>query len=896
MKLLNVRAKKFSIAMLLILTITATILTFPTAIATVVNHTSFIYAFVSPSAIGVGQQILLVCWTADLPPDIGETAGLVQSSTSRAAWYGITFNVTAPDGTSETFPISVTDPVGGGYVGYTPTMVGTYTVTANFPAVWKNSTNPTVSTETGYPSLYQQYYTAAVSAPATFTVQQSPVAEWQEAPLPTDYWTLPINDLNRGWNVLAGNWLGGAAQNVGPTTNFGYGIGPESAHVMWTKPFYAGGIMDERYNDTGYETYFYQGLMFADNAQEGIAPIILNGQLFYDYRTNAHQWQGYNCVDLYTGKTIFYDNETTPSFAQIYNYESPNQHGGFPYLWRTSGINLPSNITSSLTWEMVDGYTGNAICDIANVSSAGTAVYGQDGSILRYNLVNKGTTAAPNYYLTVWNTSAIPSMLSGTSGTNYWSWRPAATGESRQSQRGAVYQQMYVHDGNKGWSLNVSIPSVMGPTNAVINETGTIRAVREGQFVIIGTSGQNNEFGTAPTRLMCISLEPGKEGTKLWTSSITPPYASTASNATITLGTVDPEDGVVLYKSAKLLTRWAYDMKTGQLLWTSQPESAGNFYGMTDNIYEGKLLTCGYGGVLLAYNITTGQILWNYTAKSEGFESPYGGNYPMAISNIVDGKIYIGAGEHSWTQPPWRGSILQCINATNGALIWNFPIAGVSMPSGNAGNYFSISDGYLVALNGYDGQIYCIGKGPSATTVSAPQLNPTLGSSVTITGTVTDQSTSGKRNAEDELVFALKGTPAISDGDQNAWMQYLFEQQSLPKNATGVPVSIDAIDPNGNYIHIGDVTSDITGTYGCNWTPQIPGTYHITATFKGSASYGYSFGQTYMSVSDAAPTASPYPVTVQPPTETYFTISTIVIVIAIVAVGAVLFIAIRKRP
>jgi hypothetical protein len=217
------------------------------------------------------------------------------------------------------------------------------------------------------------------------------------------------------------------------------------------------------------------------------------------------------------------------------------------------------------------------------------------------------------------------------------------------------------------------------------------------------------------------------------------------------------------------------------------------------------------------------------------------------------------------------------------------------MPSGNAGNYFSISDGYLVALNGYDGQIYCIGKGPSATTVSAPQLNPTLGSSVTITGTVTDQSTSGKRNVEDELVFTLKGTPAISDADQNAWMQYLFEQQPLPANANGVPVSIDAFDPNGNYVHIGDVTSDITGAYGCNWTPQIPGTYQITATFKGSASYGGSFGQTYMGVSDAAPTASPYPVAVQPPTEMYFALSTAAIIITIVIIGALIMLMFRKR-
>ena len=218
------------------------------------------------------------------------------------------------------------------------------------------------------------------------------------------------------------------------------------------------------------------------------------------------------------------------------------------------------------------------------------------------------------------------------------------------------------------------------------------------------------------------------------------------------------------------------------------------------------------------------------------------------------------------------------------------------MPSGNARNYFSISDAYLVALNGYDGQIYCIGKGPSATTVSAPQLNPPLGSSVTITGTVTDQSPSGKRNAEDELAFALKGTPAISDADQNAWMQHIFEQQPLPTTAIGVPVILTAIDPNGNYINIGTVTSDITGAYGCNWTPQVPGTYTIIATFKGSASYGSSLAQTYMSVSEAAPTASPYPEINLPPTETYILGVGIAIIIAIAIGFSATILILRKRP
>jgi hypothetical protein len=859
MKLLESKTTAAVISSFLVLSIAATLMTgLPTAYATVNYNKSFIYIFAGPNPIGVGQQVLLVMWTADVPLDIGEIAAGVAGL--RAAWNNIKINVTKPDGNTETFTIERTDPIGGGFVSYTPTVAGTYYAQAFFPETWKNTTTT------------QAFYSAAASAKVEFTAQENPILPWPEAPLPTGYWTRPISDLNRNWYVLAGNWLGGAAQNVGPTTQFGYGIGPESAHVMWTKPFYAGGIMDERFGDTGYFTYFYQGLMFADNAQEGSAPIILDGRLYYDYRVNAHQWQGYVCVDLYTGETIFYKNDTTPSFAQIYNYESPNQHGGIPYLWRTSnvGINNPGGINGTV-WAMLDGYTSEPICLVANVTSGGTAVYGKDGSILRYNLVNYGTTAAPNYRLTVWNVSAIPSFLSGATGTSAWSWRPAATGESRQSQR--IQPQMFVHDGNKGFSLNVSIPNILGPTNAIANQTGTIRAVREDDLVIVGTTGQNNEQGIVPGYLMALSLKRGQEGTKLWDITFTPP--SSAGNVTVSMGTVDPEDGVFLFESTKLLKRWTYSLATGQQLWESEPEPAGNYYGMTDNIYQGKLLTCGYGGVLLAYNITTGKIMWNYTAKSVGFESPYGGKYPMGISNIVDGKIYIGSGEHSWTQPPYRGSVLQCINASNGALLWNYPVAGVSMPSGNAGNYFAIADGYLVALNGYDAQVYCFGKGPSATTVSAPQTVPTLGSGVMITGTVTDQTPSPE----------AKGTPAMSDADQNAWMQYLYQQQPLPVDAKGVEVSLDTLDPNGNFIHIGTVTSDINGNYGYAFTPEVPGTYQIIATFAGSKSYGPSTATTYLAVSEAPPATAPpeYP---QPIDNTMTIVyATIAIIIAMVLIG-----------
>jgi hypothetical protein len=126
-------------------------------------------------------------------------------------------------------------------------------------------------------------------------------------------------------------------------------------------------------------------------------------------------------------------------------------------------------------------------------------------------------------------------------------------------------------------------------------------------------------------------------------------------------------------------------------------------------------------------------------------------------------------------------------------------------------------------------------------------------------------------------------------------MEYLFKQQPKPTDATGVPVSLDAYDPNGNFIHIGDTTSDLTGVYGLDWKPQVPGTYQIIATFHGSTSYGASSAQAYMSVSDAAPTPSPYPEITLPQTETYVLAAALAIIITIVIGFAVTILVLRKR-
>ena len=167
-----------------------------------------------------------------------------------------------------------------------------------------------------------------------------------------------------------------------------------------------------------------------------------------------------------------------------------------------------------------------------------------------------------------------------------------------------------------------------------------------------------------------------------------------------------------------------------------------------------------------------------------------------------------------------------------------------------------MADGKVVGLNYMDNELYCIGPGPSGTTVSAPQTISALGSSVMITGTVTDQTTTGRRNDNYNFDFTLQGTPAISDASMGRWMEYLYENQAKPTNATGVPVTLTAIDPNGNIINVGTTTSDINGNYGVVFKPDVPGTYQILASFAGSKAYGPSQDSTYLAVG-VGPTTTP---------------------------------------
>jgi hypothetical protein len=946
--MLNLNKKKtatlFAVLAIAIM-LTSTAFT-PTVDATTRYFHTWVYVATSApvSGTGVGEQMLIVAWTAEMPPDTGEISHVVDSPTGRAGWYGMQIQIWDPDNETEILDMPFSDPVGANYITYVPEKLGTYSVQAIFPETDKELKVDLVSGGRTFVAGDHYVYSEAVSPIATFEVVEDAPSKWVESPLPSDYWTRPISGASREWYPLAGNWLGSAADvwplgsAGGNIANYGYGTAPESSHILWSKPFFIGGIADERFGDSSFETQHYQGVQFSPK-------VVLDGKIHWaPYMTHAGV-QGWEVIDLYTGATLYLNrSENAPSMGSIYQYESPNQHGEFAYLWDTglsggffgggtpatlpeivtlanaiqnpvlmnvSRVGTPyvvnrtqTPISSGTVWRMVDAYTLNTVCYIANVSTSGTQVYGQDGSYLYYNIVGTpvpGTypvqTTAP-YRVTVWNSSA-GTMVASETGTGYWQWRPAGGSFGGENPYFGSVSYDIVHNGNLFYSQNFSIPDIQGPINSVNNQTATIRAIRQDDIMIVGTQGQNDKNGVVEGFLMGISLAPENKGTQLWKTTFTPPYVDIDKNITaaamftggFSLNGVYPEEGVFTFGEVKQIKAWVYDLGTGKQLWETDDnytaENQYNFYGQDQLVIDGKLILYGgYAGKMTAFDIQTGETEWIHNWESVGSESPYG-NYPVEISAVSGDKIYTTTWEHSYTIPLYRGPNLTCLNATDGTVIWDIL---------DFGGGVAIADGRLICGNSMDNEIYCYGKGPSGTTVDTPQIVPALDQSVMITGTVTDQTPSGRRNTNDGIDFTLQDTPAVSDDSMTDWMEYLFMQQPYPNNATGVEVTIDTIDPNGNFYNLGVVTTDINGKYALPFEPDVPGDYQIIATFAGSKAYGPSSDTAYISVADAAATASPNPAVELPPTETYFVLSTIAIIIAIAIVGALVLMALRKRP
>ena len=231
------------------------------------------------------------------------------------------------------------------------------------------------------------------------------------------------------------------------------------------------------------------------------------------------------------------------------------------------------------------------------------------------------------------------------------------------------------------------------------------------------------------------------------------------------------------------------------------------------------------------------------------------------------------------------------MNSTTGEEIWQ--LSGYPSEWASPGSAWAAADGYLTFMNGLDNNIYSIGRGPSATTVSAPQAGLAFEQSVVISGTVIDISAGTKQ--DEQAADFPNGVPCASDAVMKDWMGYVYQQQSLPADVLGVSVTLSVLDSNNNYYDIGTTTTDANGFFYYTWTPTISGDFLVYATFAGTNGYWPSQAETAFTVMQApetTPGATPIPASAA---DLYFLQMSIVIIIAIVIIGLVIILMLRKR-
>jgi hypothetical protein len=386
-----------------------------------------------------------------------------------------------------------------------------------------------------------------------------------------------------------------------------------------------------------------------------------------------------------------------------------------------------------------------------------------------------------------------------------------------------------------------------------------------------------------------------------WKKSVDAP----TGNLSISYSGYDLASGVFVEKYKETMQYTGYSVKTGEKLWTTDGDQPALYYyssgynaggNMAGATYAyGKLYVSGMAGIIYCYSLTDGSLLWTFGNGGAG-NSTYSGDvvpgyYPQTIYAVGNGIIYTTVTEHTVNTPIYKGAMAFAINATTGEQVWASRGVTEEAQQPTTG---AIADGFNTYLNGYDNQIYVLGRGSSQTTVVAPTALTTSGSSILLQGTVTDTS-SGTNQAEQAARFPA-GVPVAADSIMTEWMAYVYQQQEKPTNYTGVQVTLNVVDANGNYRTIGTATTDSTGFYSFVWTPDIEGKYTVYATFAGTKGYWGSAATTAFNVDPAAATPTPQPTQAPSAADLYFLPAIAGLFLAIIVVGAVVVIALRKRP
>ncbi len=896
-----------TIALLLISTFAISLLAIPLANAQHNpgwNMPTFAFITASPNPVGVGQKVDVLIWL-DKP-----RASAALSNAYRMHKYNLTIIDSTGAVVLSQFWDTVVDTTYSQYYAWTPTVVGEYTLIFTFPGFYAGDypSAPSESNDTYLPS----------SASTNLTVQQEPIPQpISSYPLPQEYWTRPIYGENNDWWSITSDWLGTGSppltgwgfSQAGIYRDPGYGVGPETGHVVWTQSVQSGGVAGGNNYPIQGNTYF-EGSAYSQRYQN---PIIVAGMLIYNPPISFTGVSSgpTTCVDLRTGKIIWQRADVPPiSFAYVYDVEDPQQHGVYPPLLFTNNFA-----------QGFDAYTGEPIVNVTGVPS-GTAVLGPQGEHLRYVFANAGNASKPDWRLLQWNSSKLWTGAGWSNPTSSglspawdtrtittWSLQntttwingvPTVTSVNVTTTTTNVYGGNGTTDTHSRYDWNITVPwrnsmpntGSFAPT-VVAASYNDVLLIRNGTLPGLTPAG----FGTTsqtPYSYFAVNLNAsrGTVGSVLWTKTYNPP----PNNITVVGGIVDFNSRVFTETYKETRQHVGYSLETGERLWTTESQVPLDYYGnpsipwVASLSAYGNLYSSAYGGIIYCYDLKTGELKWTYGNDGSGNSTKSGtglGNYPTFIGAIGSGIIYAFTAEHTVTTPIYKGALARAINATTGEEIWTL--------SDYDGSFFAISyaigDGFATFFNGYDNRIYVVGKGPSAMTVDAPKAGVTLGGSIAITGKVADIS-AGTTGDEQNARFP-NGVPAVSDASMTDWMGYVYQQRPRPTNTIGVEVVLSVLDANNNFREIGRTTTDASGFYNFQWTPDITGKYTVVASFAGTKAYWPSSAEAGFVVDPVVET----PTVEIPPDNsgTYIMYAAIAIIIAMIVIGAIIILALRRK-
>ncbi len=790
------------------------------------------YLSFRPNPIGLGQTFIVNVWT---------TPAL------HAARYFKDFKVTIqkPSGAEEVVNVDSYRADTTAWFEWLADEVGTWKLKFDFQGAYFPAGN--YSTAQGA-VMYGQaqnfsfpqscYYTPDSTDWQELVVQEEGVNSWIASPLPTDYWKRPISPENREWWWIAGHfpWRGpGGGANWPADTNKYWANGDRYRFVPWVQAPNTAHIVWKRQGAIGGLIGPISGETKVEtwSSGGGNPSIIYQGRA---YQTVTEPDTANNSPSTRT-QWMCYDLRTGEIYWKrpLYQGESAPSailyYEGYPEVpGGEARFSKDVHLVSITGGRMVTYNPWNGAVNLNfSISPLTSGTYYKNGHWL--SVQNIGNNTNPNYRLINWTIDVTPGAFMVSSAT--WQARIASNISWPWSGLGTT------------WDLEAGI--------AVTTNSVTPPAV--GAW-----------YGTSVQAASLIT------GQQLWNKTYEETMYSSAST-------------VADHGKVAIITMNGYwlglNLNDGSIAWKSQtldyPWDSPGFgsYGVASAY--GLFIRFAYSGIY-AFNWADGKIAWKYEAPANPYETPYINPNGTTVYSfnaagwIADGKLYAYNTEHTPTQPTTRGWRMHCINMTTGKGVWN--ITGSMTPG-------AVADGYLTASNSYDGYTYAFGKGQSATTISAPQTAITQGQSIMLTGTVMDMSP-GQPN-----------TPCVSKESMTEWMEYLHMQKPIPANVIGVPVSIDVVDPNGNPIHIATVTSDMSGTFGYLWKPEISGEYTVTATFVGDDSYSSSWAEGHVGVVEAQETSSPTQSTLTMPPYELYTVGSAVAVIIAVAIAVVLL---RKRP